>query len=69
MTLAGVPVGLIAAAASMQEIKRMLFGVSAADPLTYGAVAVLLSAVALLACHVPARKAMRVDPIVALCYE
>jgi putative ABC transport system permease protein len=69
MTLAGVPIGLIAAAGLMQLIKTMLFGVSTADPLTYAAVAVLLSAVALLACYLPARRAMRVDPMVALRHE
>ena len=69
MTLVGVPIGLLAAAVLMPQIKRMLFGVSAADPLTYAAVAILLTAVALLACYVPARRAMRVDPIVALRHE
>jgi predicted permease len=69
MTLAGVPIGLLAAAGLMQLIKKMLFGVSAADPATYTVVAVLLSAVALLACYIPARRAMRVDPMVALRHE
>ena len=69
LTFLGVPLGLLAAAALMQLIKTMLFGVSTADPLTYGTVAVLLSAVALLACYLPARRATRVDPMVALRYE
>ncbi|HXW55040.1 MAG TPA: ABC transporter permease [Candidatus Cybelea sp.] len=66
MTFVGVPVGLAAAVLLTGLIKKILFGVSTTDPLTFAAVAVLLSAVTLAACYVPARRAMRVDPIVAL---
>jgi putative ABC transport system permease protein len=69
LTAAGVVVGLAGAAAATRLISRVLYELPALDPLTFVCVAGLLVAVGLFACYVPARRAMKVDPMVALRYE
>jgi len=66
LALCGVGIGLMAAVAFARLVSGLLFGVRATDPVTFGAIAVLLTAVALLASYIPARRAARIDPMISL---
>ena len=69
MTIIGVGIGLVGAYAATQVMASLLFGISTHDPLTFVGISVLLGAVALMASFIPARRATKVDPIIALRYE
>jgi predicted permease len=69
LTVAGIAVGLIGAFLLTRLLRSLLFGIGPTDILTYGVLAILLTLVALIACYVPARRATKVDPLIALRYE
>jgi putative ABC transport system permease protein len=66
LTGAGLVVGIAGSWAATRALKNLLYGVSATDPLTFAAVAALLTSIALAACWIPARRAARLDPVVVL---
>jgi ABC-type antimicrobial peptide transport system permease subunit len=69
MTLAGILIGLVGALVLTRLMRSMLYGVKPTDPLTFICVAALLCTIALLACYLPARRAMKVDPMEALRHQ
>ena len=69
LIVGGVGIGLCGAWATTRLLRRLLFGISASDPLTFGMVALLLALVALIAGYLPARRATKVDPLIALRFE
>ncbi|HSY58757.1 MAG TPA: FtsX-like permease family protein, partial [Terriglobales bacterium] len=69
LAVAGVAIGIVGSLALARLLASLLFEVRASDPITYAAVALLLTGVALLACYFPARRAMRADPMIALRHE
>jgi len=69
MAMTGVVLGIVAAAGLTRLMSQLIYGVSAADPVTFAGVIIVLTTVAFAACYVPAHRSMHIDPVVALRYE
>jgi putative ABC transport system permease protein len=69
LTILGLAMGLVAALLAARAMKSLLFGIGVSDLVTFAVIALLLVFTALLACYLPARRAMKVDPVVALRHE
>ncbi|HMF00974.1 MAG TPA: hypothetical protein VKK06_13890, partial [Terriglobia bacterium] len=69
LAVAGIAIGAAGGFVATRALRKLLYGVGASDPLTFAIVAVVLAAVTVLASYIPARRATRIDPMVALRYE
>ena len=69
ITLIGISIGILAAIGATNVLASQLYGIGATDPATFVVISTLLIGVALLACYLPARRATKVDPMIALRYE
>jgi ABC-type antimicrobial peptide transport system permease subunit len=66
LAASGIAIGIVAAALSTRVLASLLYGVTPVDPISFGAISVLVAAIAVAACYIPARRAVRIDPMEAL---